>query len=205
MTAREAPSVTGRYSRQELFAGIGPEGQAKIRAASVVVVGCGALGSALAEMMTRAGVGRLTLVDRDYVEESNLQRPVTRVQFYRLARPAIFAAATQSQVVEPSGIEPLSVEIRLAALLDVEPFTTPRAGGEQSDRISGPCEPPAGSNRIADHRRCSPNISGGEWTNRTPSLAATLVFETSCRPFSGTLRKLDDDDPSIALFLLPSF
>jgi molybdopterin/thiamine biosynthesis adenylyltransferase len=74
MTAREAPPFTGRYSRQELFAGIGPEGQARIRAARVVVVGCGALGSALAEMMTRAGVGRLTLVDRDYVEESNLQR-----------------------------------------------------------------------------------------------------------------------------------
>jgi len=46
----------------------------RIRAARVVVVGCGALGSALSEMMTRAGVGRLTLVDRDYVEESNLQR-----------------------------------------------------------------------------------------------------------------------------------
>lgn len=63
-----------RYSRQELFAGIGREGQAKIRAASVVVVGCGALGSSLAETMARAGVGRLTIIDRDFVEESNLQR-----------------------------------------------------------------------------------------------------------------------------------
>jgi molybdopterin/thiamine biosynthesis adenylyltransferase len=63
-----------RYSRQELFAGIGPAGQGKIRAASVVVVGCGALGSSLSEMMCRAGVGRLTVIDRDYVEESNLQR-----------------------------------------------------------------------------------------------------------------------------------
>jgi molybdopterin/thiamine biosynthesis adenylyltransferase len=74
VTTRDAPPALGRYSRQELFAGIGPEGQSRIRAARVVVVGCGALGSALAEMMTRAGVGRLTLVDRDYVEESNLQR-----------------------------------------------------------------------------------------------------------------------------------
>ena len=74
MTTREAPPAQGRYSRQELFAGIGPDGQSRIRAARVVVVGCGALGSALAEMMTRAGVGRLTVVDRDYVEESNLQR-----------------------------------------------------------------------------------------------------------------------------------
>jgi molybdopterin/thiamine biosynthesis adenylyltransferase len=63
-----------RYSRQELFAGIGPQGQRRIRAARVLVVGCGALGSALAETVARAGVGRLTLVDRDYVEPSNLQR-----------------------------------------------------------------------------------------------------------------------------------
>lgn len=64
----------GRYSRQELFAPIGAEGQARLRRARVAVVGCGALGSALAEMMARAGVGALTVVDRDYVEESNLQR-----------------------------------------------------------------------------------------------------------------------------------
>ncbi len=64
----------GRYSRQELFAGIGRDGQARIRASRVLVVGCGALGSSLAEMMTRAGVGALTIVDRDYVEDSNLQR-----------------------------------------------------------------------------------------------------------------------------------
>ncbi len=63
-----------RYSRQELFAGIGPEGQARIRSSRVLVVGGGALGSALAETMVRAGVGALTVADRDYVEESNLQR-----------------------------------------------------------------------------------------------------------------------------------
>jgi adenylyltransferase/sulfurtransferase len=74
MTTPQAPPATGRYSRQELFAGIGPEGQARIRAARAVVVGCGALGSSLAEMMARAGVGGLTVIDRDYVEESNLQR-----------------------------------------------------------------------------------------------------------------------------------
>jgi molybdopterin-synthase adenylyltransferase len=63
-----------RYSRQELFAGIGKDGQARIAQARVVVVGCGALGSVLAETMTRAGVKSLTVIDRDYVEESNLQR-----------------------------------------------------------------------------------------------------------------------------------
>ena len=66
--------VPGRYSRQELFDGIGPQGQQRIRASRVLVVGCGALGSSLAETMTRAGVGSLTVVDRDYVELSNLQR-----------------------------------------------------------------------------------------------------------------------------------
>jgi adenylyltransferase/sulfurtransferase len=66
--------TAGRYSRQELFAGIGREGQEKIRAARVTVVGCGALGSSLAEQMVRAGAGAVTVVDRDYVEESNLQR-----------------------------------------------------------------------------------------------------------------------------------
>ncbi len=65
-----------RYSRQELFAGIGPAGQGRIRRSRVVVVGCGALGSVLAETMARAGVGALTVVDRDFVEESNLQRQV---------------------------------------------------------------------------------------------------------------------------------
>jgi molybdopterin/thiamine biosynthesis adenylyltransferase len=63
-----------RYSRQELFAGLGPEGQARLRRARVVVVGCGALGSVLSETMVRAGVGAVTVVDRDFVEESNLQR-----------------------------------------------------------------------------------------------------------------------------------
>jgi len=63
-----------RYSRQILFEGIGAEGQARLRAARVLVVGCGALGSAQVEALARAGVGRLRVADRDFVEESNLQR-----------------------------------------------------------------------------------------------------------------------------------
>ena len=66
--------MSGRYSRQERFSGLGPDGQERIGAAEVAIVGVGALGSVLAEMMARAGVGRLTLIDRDYVEASNLQR-----------------------------------------------------------------------------------------------------------------------------------
>jgi molybdopterin-synthase adenylyltransferase len=63
-----------RYSRQILFGGIGPEGQQKLRSASAVLVGCGATGSALVSLLARAGVGRVRIIDRDYVEASNLQR-----------------------------------------------------------------------------------------------------------------------------------
>jgi adenylyltransferase/sulfurtransferase len=63
-----------RYSRQVLFPGIGAEGQRRLAAARVTVVGCGAIGSALASLVARAGVGTLRIVDRDYVEPSNLQR-----------------------------------------------------------------------------------------------------------------------------------
>ena len=65
---------TRRYSRQVSFQGIGKEGQASIRAASVCVVGCGALGSFQAEALARAGIGNLRLIDRDYVDYTNLQR-----------------------------------------------------------------------------------------------------------------------------------
>lgn len=63
-----------RYSRQELFAKIGPEGQRKLGSKHVLIVGAGALGTGSAEALVRAGVGTVTIVDRDYVEASNLQR-----------------------------------------------------------------------------------------------------------------------------------
>jgi molybdopterin/thiamine biosynthesis adenylyltransferase len=63
-----------RYSRQVLFPGIGPEGQQKLAAARIALVGCGATGSALASLLARAGVGTIRIIDRDYVEPSNLQR-----------------------------------------------------------------------------------------------------------------------------------
>jgi adenylyltransferase/sulfurtransferase len=67
-------TAQGRYIRQERFRGIGSEGQALIGKGRVVLIGCGALGTANAEILTRAGVGFLRLVDRDVVELSNLQR-----------------------------------------------------------------------------------------------------------------------------------
>ena len=63
-----------RYSRQILFAGIGERGQEALLGSHAVVAGCGALGSFHAAVLARAGVGRLTILDRDYVEPSNLQR-----------------------------------------------------------------------------------------------------------------------------------
>src|SRR5208283_4380136 len=63
-----------RYSRQILFPGIGEKGQEALLASHAVVVGCGALGSFHAAALARAGVGRLTIIDRDYVEPSNLHR-----------------------------------------------------------------------------------------------------------------------------------
>ena len=63
-----------RYSRQILFRGIGEQGQKKLAASRIAIVGCGATGSALAGLLARAGVGTLRIIDRDYVESSNLQR-----------------------------------------------------------------------------------------------------------------------------------
>jgi molybdopterin/thiamine biosynthesis adenylyltransferase len=63
-----------RYSRQVLFQGIGREGQGKLATARVALVGCGATGSSLASLLARAGVGSIRIIDRDYVEPSNLHR-----------------------------------------------------------------------------------------------------------------------------------
>jgi molybdopterin-synthase adenylyltransferase len=67
-------SFTERYSRQILFPGIGAEGQQRLQDSSIVVVGCGATGSAIASLLARGGVGRIRILDRDYIEPSNLQR-----------------------------------------------------------------------------------------------------------------------------------
>jgi molybdopterin-synthase adenylyltransferase len=63
-----------RYSRQVLFPHIGREGQQKLATARAAIVGCGATGSAIASLLARAGVGTIRIIDRDYVERSNLQR-----------------------------------------------------------------------------------------------------------------------------------
>jgi adenylyltransferase/sulfurtransferase len=69
-----SPSFTERYSRQILFRPIGEAGQRKLASSRVAIIGCGATGSALAGSLARAGIGMLRIIDRDYVEPSNLQR-----------------------------------------------------------------------------------------------------------------------------------
>jgi len=88
-------AVTGRYSRQMLFEAIGREGQKKLAGSSAVIVGCGALGTVIADRMARAGVGGIRIVDRDFVELDNLQRQVLFTEEHaRLRIPKAVAAAS---------------------------------------------------------------------------------------------------------------
>jgi len=68
--------VADRYSRQALFPGIGEEGQKKLGNSSVVLIGCGALGTVIATSLVRAGIGKIKIIDRDFIEYHNLQRQV---------------------------------------------------------------------------------------------------------------------------------
>src|SRR5436190_7132709 len=70
------PNPLARYARQIVFPGVGEEGQRRLQASRVALIGCGALGTVLASTLARAGVGFLRIVDRDYVELTNLQRQV---------------------------------------------------------------------------------------------------------------------------------
>jgi len=68
--------MINRYSRQTLFGGIGKEGQRRLGNGYVVIIGCGALGTIIATSLVRAGVGRVRIIDRDFIEYHNLQRQV---------------------------------------------------------------------------------------------------------------------------------
>lgn len=89
-----------RYSRQEIFPGIGKEGQQKLRSASVAIVGCGALGSLQAEVAARAGIGGILLIDRDFVEPVNLHRQsLFTEEDARLSLPKAIAAANHIRLI----------------------------------------------------------------------------------------------------------
>ncbi|MFB5661460.1 ThiF family adenylyltransferase [Alteribacillus sp. HJP-4] len=110
-----------RYSRQLLFPGIGREGQRQINKSHAFILGVGALGSAIAETLVRAGIGRLTIVDRDYVEWSNLHRQ----QLYgeREAEEsipkAIAAKSRLSQINSETDIDALVMD---AVAEDIDPY-----------------------------------------------------------------------------------
>ncbi|MDQ3908381.1 MAG: ThiF family adenylyltransferase [Acidobacteriota bacterium] len=106
--------MSERYSRQILFAGIGEEGQRRIRRARALVVGCGALGSAQVESLARAGVGHLRVVDRDFVEESNLQRQTLFTESDARERlpKAVAAARRVSEINSEVEIEPIVADAR---------------------------------------------------------------------------------------------
>lgn len=76
MQQHSGNGIPSRYSRQILFSGIGEAGQVRICRSKVALVGCGALGTVQASLLVRAGVGTLRIIDRDFVEESNLQRQI---------------------------------------------------------------------------------------------------------------------------------
>jgi len=112
-----------RYSRQVLFPGIGVEGQRKLSASRIAIVGCGATGSALASLLARAGVGTIRIIDRDYVEPSNLQRQAlfdesdAAESLPKAIAAARKIAAFNSQIiVEPkiADLTPTNVEVLLS-------------------------------------------------------------------------------------------
>ncbi|MGH9459281.1 MAG: ThiF family adenylyltransferase [Thermoanaerobaculia bacterium] len=100
--------MTSRHSRHLLFDRIGEEGQRRIAAARIAIVGCGALGSRAAELLARAGAGTgdggfLRLIDRDYVDVSNLQRQALYdTDDARAARPKATAAARHLAAIDPA-------------------------------------------------------------------------------------------------------
>ncbi len=106
-------SATERYARQTLFTGIGPAGQEKLSQARVLIVGCGALGSVLANNLARAGMGHLRIVDRDYVEGNNLQRQVLYEEDdVRQGMPKAFAAAARLRRINSLvTVEPLATDV----------------------------------------------------------------------------------------------
>jgi len=102
-----------RYSRQILFAPIGPEGQKRIGASKVAVVGCGAIGASACTLLARAGIGTLRIIDRDYVEPSNLQRQLLfDEEDARQSIPKAEAAARKlSQINSEVKVEPQAKDL----------------------------------------------------------------------------------------------
>jgi adenylyltransferase/sulfurtransferase len=102
-----------RYLRQALFAPIGEAGQDKIRNSSAVIIGCGALGTVIADNLCRAGVGRLRIVDRDFVDLTNLQRQTlfTEKDARERLPKAIAAARRLGEVNSETRLDPVVADV----------------------------------------------------------------------------------------------
>jgi adenylyltransferase/sulfurtransferase len=116
--ANSDPSLD-RYIRQMRFAPMGVEGQRRLAAARVLVCGCGALGSMLAALLARAGVGKLRIVDRDFLELNNLQRQMLYDEADVAAGlPKAIAAANQLRRVNSAiEIEPIVADVTAGNVL----------------------------------------------------------------------------------------
>lgn len=108
--ATSGPAERERYSRQSRFWAIGRSGQERLGAGRVLVVGCGALGSAAANLLARAGVGRIMIVDRDFVELSNLQRQL-------LFDEADAAAGTPKAIAAAEAIARINSEVEVRSVV----------------------------------------------------------------------------------------
>lgn len=112
-----------RYSRQTRFAALGSDGQRLLERSRVLIAGCGALGSSIAERLARAGVGHLRIVDRDWVELSNLQRQCLFTEAHAASRSpkAIAACETLATINSSIQYEPIVDDLRsetMEALVD---------------------------------------------------------------------------------------
>src|SRR5881396_2487856 len=120
-----------RYSRQILFTGIGESGQPRLLASHVAIVGCGALGSFQAAALARAGVGRLTIIDRDYIEPSNLQRQW-------LFEEADAAAALPKAIAAERALARVNASVRVTGVVaDLGPSNIEELLGESALILDG--------------------------------------------------------------------
>lgn len=110
-----------RYSRQILFEGLGAIGQQRLADSRAVIIGCGALGAVQAETLARAGVGHITLVDRDFVEESNLQRQIMFEESDALERlpKAIAASRRIARVNSSISVEPIVADVNFENIEEI--------------------------------------------------------------------------------------
>ncbi|WP_145410292.1 ThiF family adenylyltransferase [Paenibacillus xylanexedens] len=109
-----SPDQGDRYSRQERYAPLGKEGQRKLSNGKVLIVGAGALGTGIAETLVRSGVGHVTIVDRDYVEWSNLQRQQLYIEQDALERmPKAIAAQKHLRAINSTvTVEGIVMDVR---------------------------------------------------------------------------------------------